>query len=276
MYNKCGSLSNQWCIVLAVTHSLWGCCQPRLLTGTTWCSPLLWRYSSSPSIASGNIIPILLTTSGRQNVLCCSRNEAPPPSQHLRVGTTKRMTTECEIDSWTPFLLLLLLPNSHTTPLSPLHEHLIRLFFWSGPPLSASPPISSEAPVFFLHRGAELECRAPPLWQCSWLIPKQSDSWETPNELPKLKPQLTLSRHKDVSRTSKSLAYYWIYLKFYYRTPRSSASFVIVVSGTSRSKISGGGIFHTVLMATEPSLSSFSFTSMWIAIVRVGIHSLFL
>lgn len=73
-------------------------------------------------------------------------------------------------------------PTQPSSP--PLHEHLIRLFFWSGPPLSASPPISSEAPVFFLHRGAELECRAPPLWQCSWLIPEQSDSWETLNELP--------------------------------------------------------------------------------------------
>lgn len=184
MYNKYGSISRK---VSSVTHSLWGWCQPRSATGTTWCSPPLWLYSSSASIASGNIVPILLTTLGQQNVIYCYRNRGPPPPPlQLRVRTTQRITSECEIDSWTPFLLLLfLLPNSHTTPpSSPLHEHLIRLFFWSGPPLSASPPISSEAPLFFLHRGAELECRAPPLWQCSWLIPEHSDSWETSNELP--------------------------------------------------------------------------------------------
>lgn len=178
IYNIYGSISSK---VSSVTHSLWGWCQPRSATGTTWCSPPLWLYSSSASIASDNIVPILLTTLGHQNVIYCNRNRGAPPSLQLRVRTTQRITSECEIDSWTPFLLLFLLPNHPSS--SPLHEHLIRLFFWSGPPLSASLPISSEAPLFFLHRGAELECRAPPLWQCSWLIPEHSDSWETSNEL---------------------------------------------------------------------------------------------
>lgn len=113
IYNIYGSISSK---VSSVTHSLWGWCQPRSATGTTWCSPPLWLYSSSASIASDNIVPILLTTLGHQNVTYCNRNRGAPPSLQLRVRTTQRITSECEIDSWTPFLLLFLLPNSHTTP----------------------------------------------------------------------------------------------------------------------------------------------------------------
>lgn len=43
------------CKIFAVTHSLWGWCQPRSATGTTWCSPPLWLYSSSEGIASVKI-----------------------------------------------------------------------------------------------------------------------------------------------------------------------------------------------------------------------------
>lgn len=68
----------------------------------------------------------------------------------------------------------------------------------------------------------------------------------------KLKPQIPPSRRKNMSSTAESLACYWIYLKFYYSKPRSSVSFVIVLS-----EISGGGRFHTLVMATKPSLSSF-------------------
>lgn len=166
--------------MLAVTHSLWGWCQPHSATGMTWCSPLLWRYSSSASIASGDIIPMLLTaTSGPSNRYLSHQHHyisgwEQPREWPLNVKSTPELPTSSS-SSQTP------------TPPPLLHEHHIRLFFWSGPPLSASPPISSEAPVFFLHRGAELECRAPPLWQCSWLIPEQSDSWETLNELATLK-----------------------------------------------------------------------------------------
>lgn len=105
-------------MVLAVTHSLWGWCQLRSATGMTWCSPLLWHYSSSASIASGDIIPILLTsaTSGLKNVIYCGRNKAAPATI-----VTSQGESDQENDLWMWNRLLNSLPPPPPPPKLPHH-----------------------------------------------------------------------------------------------------------------------------------------------------------
>lgn len=71
----------------------------------------------------------------------------------------------------------------------------------------------------------------------------------------------------------RSPAYYWIYSAYYY-----DVSFFSIFCDSSfrhgTSEMSGGGIFLTLLRATEPGSELHSFTSIWIAIVQVCIHPL--
>ncbi len=180
----------------SVTHSLWSWCQSHSVTGTTWCSPPLSLYSSSSSVYFRSCLKLIQSTflikMIHQNSTLDPRKWATITVIAAQDGNIIRSKLKMRKDpplSCSPPPKLPFSPSSSFS--SPVRTSHQGFSFEADHLCHPRCQLAQRAPHSFYtcthtHSGAELECWAPPLRLCSWLIPEQSRTVKDLHKVAKL------------------------------------------------------------------------------------------
>lgn len=262
------------------THSLWGWCQYHPVTGTTWCSLPLSLCSSSLSVyfpVFGGCLKHLRSTFLTK--IHPSKNHSWP--KKWTTSTTlitahdgnivKKITSKSESHTFSTSQT----PAPHFSSSFSCVNIPPGSFFWSGPPLSASLPISSGGPSLSLHIHIHTRWYRAGMLGPSPLAVQLANPWtfRDLDQVGKLNHRLhhaPSSRNKIWNILWKIFGWRFLLstLSIQYHSLRQSIPKFSVL------KEWGWDTSHTNLRPWSPGFELYSLTSIWMAIVQVWIHPL--
>lgn len=221
----------------------------------TWCSPPLSLYSSSFSVRFHSCLKQV------QSTFLIKNGPSKRHSWPQKWETTTIITAQDgnivrnNLKIWKPLLNSLSPPPKLPfAPSSPVWTSHQGFSFWSGPPLSASLPISLEGPSLFLHMHIHTQrCRAG-MPSPSPLAVQLANPWtlgqlRTWTKLASWTTDSTM-HHQETRKTWTVLWKVWYItgcLILYEIPSVASITFLDSPSQHVASQMSGGGILHTLI-----------------------------